>query len=629
MKRAVILETLDALGDAEASEFVRARRETLAALDPLWRVSIRRDVAQRVYRVTSNTRHGDDESHLHRLALIDALGEHVEDADDVEAVREAFDSLRSELPPVGWRRRGPSKLLALLCLSALVVGGGYRWIVPAAYEGLEDDREESPLAFTRGGRPARGSQEMEAVLSGDLVRYARAISETRDEGPEPLDAEALAGRTAALRAGVVEQSREVFDPEVSAHLHALLDQSVAIASAPAYRGPAVDSFIRSVDALNLSFAERGLGYYVDAAVLRRRGSRPDVLFAPFSVRQVSIYRVDEAEIRALQLMPLGTGGFRRSVLGFTRPNIHDALVLLDRTEEWLVSHVFPAIAGRRPVVLFDEATRELEEPWVLEAEAAALTTLRETSAAFGVPEDELVHVGELLARRADRMEEIAALVEEHGITLRPSRRYELDLDPLFAVKRRLLAHQWRPLEHITEELGEPRPVEAFTAALSTMAESTERHEVQHRLDYQRGMLDEVPESLRGRYGSMRNVDGTTRRWTHLVVAELSAYLSQFARSGPLVRYHLVTLARYALDRRLRGKPEREAAFALIVGMTQQLEGAPLSLEPGSIRRPLLTDALLSLLERSDDELHAAAAGLWSEIFGLPLPAMERLSESRH
>src|SRR5690606_31217879 len=135
--------------------------------------------------------------------------------------------------------------------------------------------------------------------------------------------------------------RSALGEEAAASLRTVMDQSRKLKESRDLAG--LDTYLRSVDVFNAALERRQLGYYLDAEVgLGPQGYRLHI--ASFGVERVRWYRAGAARVRVLHLARRDSLNFVHGYLGFTRPHIRDALVLLERVDAWLIETLLPALA---------------------------------------------------------------------------------------------------------------------------------------------------------------------------------------------------------------------------------------------------------------------------------------------
>lgn len=144
-----------------------------------------------------------------------------------------------------------------------------------------------------------------------------------------------------------------------------------------------------------------------------------------------------------------------------------------------------------------------------------------------------------------------------------------------------------------------------------LADSIERHEVQHRLDVVRPLpLPAVVQSL---------FRGTSRRADDLrdaVKNELSGYLAQIARDERMPRTMLTLLLRFALNPRTRGSTEAHVAVITAEELAAELgiRGVTPLVTRGRVDEARLVRAHQELTAVAPGMLRLAARRAWSRLF---------------
>ncbi len=591
-----------------------ARRTCYPRLDPLVRGLVRRRVSTRVASALFETSHGDDEAHVHRLAFLQSLGR-APDPDDRDAVRAVFDEVLGSRPPSApsaWAWRGPVLALGglLLAVAAVLLLAPDHWLDPDLVAPTAD-------AYERGGRPMRAEGDGRELFTEHLPRFSTVLWHAHSGEPRAA-AEALQ-QLESLERSILEDTRDAFGAELASFVGAILAQARTIAERP---GPAaVDSFLRSVDAFNERLAERGLGHYLDAEVLRETATgRNRVYLSTFTVERVVPYRAGDETVRVLWLSRRDGRGFQRAVLGFTRPQVRDALVLVEPIDEWLVHSVLPAMRADAPLRLTDPETRETAPEWLVRAERTAGVEARREVLPLVGHRDRLAEIGRTLIARQELVDGWAERFAGRLRIARP-RAYELDVNAYAPLRGHLLGSEWAQLVRLQDRLEDDELVDARDGLRRALLHSVERHEVQHRIDYATGTLERLPEALARRVG-------TDHDFARRTMAELSAYLSELAREPRLVDLNLALFASHLLNRRRTGTAEAHAGAAVFEGLARRLglDEASAALSAAHPERSEVARLLVRLLELPDDQLSAHAAVLWEELTGRPLPEIERLTE---
>lgn len=609
-----------ALGAEQSAQ--RARVAAYRRVDPLFRNAIRARVTRAVARVALASDHAGDEAHVHRLAYLELAGAAPANPNDRDAVRNAFDAALRAVPERTPARWTPTLLLAGLLLAAAGAAVlGYALTRPEPLRATQPGRRD---AYVYGGRPAPGSAEVTRLLGVELETLARqllVLAELEDEG----ERSALRKRFDHDSAALFTHAGALLGPELASFLRAVLDQALAMTVDPA--SPAEDSFVRSIDAFNAGVAARGLGYYVDGEVVRSHASGAiRVYLASFAVERVSIYRSGKTTLRALLLARLDRQPFTRAALGFTRPQVRDGLVLLSRVEGWLIGSVVPALEEGGSLALIDAASRKYHEPWMDEVERYAAGAVRAECDRLTADVGGYAPLTDALARRRKLLADWRDRFATHGVTVRDPDGYTLVPDDYFSLRATVPGFEWRELEQIADALASPGVKAGYLQLEQAVLASIERHELQHRLDYENGVLERLPIELEQRVGPLEAF-GLQNVLAEHALAELSAYLSELARGPEVVQLNLALFAHHLFDRERLGTPECYAALVVFDGLSRSLglSGEPL-VRGRFVARDQVARVYKKLRATPADELTRAARKLWEELFDRPLPELVLISE---
>lgn len=615
MIRSRVTWALAQLASREDGDLRAARRETYAELDPVFRGLIRGRAERAVAAAMFETTRTDDEAHVHRLATLRAMGQPFGNPDDVEAVEAEFLAKRPTRAP---SRLGPTRAVGAALLLLLVVGGASGYWLTRPPASLHNELARSETAWTEGGRPLAGTLEQHAVFEDALPDYVVAIDafrRARGGADEAREREDLARAAAAG----VAMSDDALGAETTSFLRAVFDQSRDIVANDG--ASASDSHFRSVDALNAAVAELGLGYYVDADVRTDTQGRHRIYLSTFTVERVRFFDTDGGRrVRALRLKRLDRLNFARAVLGFTRPQVQDGLVLLGRIERYLVDAILPALGPDARMPIVDTDTREDSRAlWVDRVEEMAARDAQ--AEAVALTGEGALELGRLFGRRRAILDAWRDRFQNAGLTVTRPTTVDFDMDSYRRLEDRVPVAEWRELSSVASDLRSDVPRAAYRELEERLIESVERHEVQHRLDYESGTLDAIPPALEAMTGPLETELGDNPRASR-AVAELSAYLSELAREPGVVKMNLALLSRHVLARHNWGSPECYAALVIFAGLADALGLAHRPfIEGRRIDRQSVAFAFLEIRERDGAAITAAATELWAELFGRPLPQL--------
>jgi hypothetical protein len=607
------------LGRASVGEERSARTRAYAAIDPLVRGMVRARVVRAVADAMFATERGDDEPHVHRLAWLEAVGQEAEAPNDVERVRAAFTEATRRSARPAFSRLRVSGTLGLVVVLGLVTAGGAWLLRPAP-----DAHLGTPVAtaYRTGGRPLPGLPVTQTFFASVLPDFVVALDALRVARGTPLEREARA-ECERVRDGTLASAREALGTDTTTYLRAVLEQSLEVVSGDG--ALAADSHVRTVDAFNAAVAARGLGYYVDTEVMRMGDGRGRVLLATFAVERVTPYRSGGRRVNALRIRRLDTLNFDRAILGFTRPNIRDGLVLRTRVEDHLVSFVVPALAEGAQMPLADVRAQQRAAPWVARVGAAAGQDARLELRGYVRDAAGLAELGRLLGRRNALFLGWSDALLLEGIRLPLPDRYDLDLERFANIKSLIAPSEWRELEDIQDALSDESMRSLFRAVADPLERSIEHHEVQHRLDFLSGALARLPPEIEAYTGALAAGERRNER-AERTTEETSAYLAELARDPSLVKTKLALVSAFLFREHGWGSAESYAGLVVFEGLARELG---LTHGPLVVRMRIDRDALatlyLALRAKPAPALARAAQRLWERLYARPLPPLEDVS----
>jgi len=377
---------------------------------------------------------------------------------------------------------------------------------------------------------------------------------------------------------------------------------------------AVDAFVRGVQDFDDFLQRRDLPFFVDATVV---GRTHPVLMSSYIEREVELDGGGR-RVRALHLWRLDTLRVQMPVLGYTRPRTPVALVLLDQIETDLVRWVLPALPAGETMDVVDEETEFKGEAWVKDAAASAASILRRH---YGTLDPKMARVGALLARRRALVRKWRASLSGQGLALVIPDRLVPEQDYAKELEIRITRENLREWDALHDELLSADLLAAFARFRDAYTLTIERHEVQHRLDYQKGFspLPEVLARLQGVDNRLDLPEGSTAASAR---AELSSYLAQLAEGGaPLL--DLVLMSRLALNRLSLMSPHSYAAVGALLSVGREFGIDPEAYLSRGIRRRDVAELLTRIGARSAPEISQAATKAYVQCFGEPLVRVTR------
>jgi hypothetical protein len=564
---------------------------------------------------------------------------------DALAVAAAYEAARAHMKPAPRLWWATALLVVGVALGAGV--GGLAALRASRPPQRADAAQRATVppggAYADGGKPdanALVSHALERDVPGYLIALDR-WSQARRKGGDAAEIASIEEALAQARAGALApEVRAAFGERGARCLEDLLARARAAAESPA--GPsgdaAGDALMQSLGALNDALAGAGLGYFVDGDVIERTdGDRRLVIIYTFSVEGVTLFQVSRGttpaalaagddRVRSLHLRRLDHLNWTHTLLGFTRPHLREAVVLLDQVDENLVTYVLPGLGPDASVELFDDDDAAMP-PGAAAVRARAGELVRtEYAAAPGLDRAAAARLGLGLARRRALFDGWQARVRARGITVQEPTTLKIGLDYGKALRGLVPDAELDELTAIDAELGDAHLTEVYAQLREVLVRSVERHEVQHRVDFARDDPGFMPKAL-ARYVGPAERNGEERRHAALARDELSAYLGELARDEQTPRVNLSMLSRFLFKRRMWGTPECYAALVILEGLAAELtipiaNGAGL-LQGGQIDRDALATAYLAITAREGSELRAAARRLWEKLFEGELPGLKR------
>lgn len=628
--------------------------EALAALsrvDPLLRSGARRRLreahADAVLATTRSSQGEQGALHVMRVTYLHAARAvpGPDQIDDAVAVAAAYEEARAHTRPAPRLWWATALLVIGVALGAGV--GGLAALRASRPPQRADAAQRIVVppggAYADGGKPdanARVSHALERDVPGYLIALDR-WSQARRKGGDAAEIASIEEALAQARAGALApEVRAAFGDRAAPCLEDLLLRARTAAESPA--GPigdaAGDALMQSLGALNDALAGAGLGYFVDGDVIERTdGDRRLVIIYTFSVERVTLFKVSRGttpaalsaggddRVRSLHLRRLDHLNWTHTLLGFTRPHLREAVVLLDQVDENLVTYVLPGLGPDASVELFDGDDAAMP-PGAAAVRARAGELVRtEFAAAPGLDRAAAARLGLGLARRRALFDGWQARVRARGITVQEPTTLTIDLDYGKALRGLVPDAELDELKAIDAELGDAHLAEVYAQLREVLVRSVERHEVQHRVDFARDDPGFMPKAL-ARYVGPAERNGEERRHAALARDELSAYLGELARDEQTPRVNLSMLSRFLFKRRMWGTPECYAALVILEGLAAELtipiaNGAGL-LQGGQIDRDALATVYLAITAREGSELRAAARRLWEKLFEGELPGLK-------
>jgi hypothetical protein len=604
----------------------------LSRIDPLLRGSVRRGIQgairEALFATTIPSVHPEGAMHLMRLSYLYASGAlGGVTPDDIEGVNKQYQSLPTAKKPFHfwW----PSLLML-----ALVVGSSvFFWL--SSQERANRLRQDASLrpappplgAFASGGVPSTQDSALYAMFTESVPSYIIALDRThrlQDSADKNAVAQWKEEFESSRKSILSEPIQKALGENGFARLQKILESAEEVSKADSGQAKAsVDAFMESVGAFNDELAALGAGYFIDSDVISSSSGRFAVIYS-FAVENIDLFSIEGNTIRALTLRRIDKLNLSQALLGFTRPQLRDALLLRDQVDDLLVSYVLPGLAPDALISLVDEETEATAPAWQEPAEKRAGQLIRDE---YGKKlESSATQIGDLLNKRRLLFLKWNQTLSSRNIHLSPPDtlvgevNYEEELDG-FVPKAELAE-----LLDIQDKLGSDEAEQVLSLARKLLATSVARHEVQHRADFSRSSVRKTPPALIEFVGMEVSEDGAENKFATQTKDELSAYLGELGRDEITTKVNLTLLSRFLFNRDLWGGAETYVSLVIFqeVGKELGLVVPPL-LENGRIEREKVSSLYLQITDKSPQEIREAAKRAWEKQFGEPLPEMKRAS----
>lgn len=600
----------------------------LRRVDPLLRWVARRRLRREIRRaiLMTDPNSGTDDRHVLRLAFLALADSLPAEADDAADVERAYDGISQRLGPARRTFWWPSAAVLTLLLGSSIFA-----VVSSYLEEGTRKKTRTPFpvgAYARGGRTTTADPVLDKAFGKDLPDFLIALDRLRRAKKKFFSEESIRPFEKDLdaKAGRLE------DPETAKRLGSsaafglqnLIRAARYGASSSSVRRSS-DMITNAVNALNAELMAAGLPYYLDGDLLIHRSGERLVIMYVFHVTWVTRFKASHHTVRALRLRRLDSLNWSHSLLGYTRPEINEALVLLDQVDELLVTYIAPGL-GIGEIPLFDEKSGSEDGSWQKAVSRRAAAVLRmELSTSAGVSGDDCRKLGYLLHRRQKIIEGLHSALKSRGIHFDPPTTMRMEADLRRSLQQYASPHSLAELDAVNLSLSAPSVSRTFDRLHESLVVSVERHEAQHRLDHDLGLLKKQPHRLSILTGPLYSVAGPNR-FAERSRSEFSAYLSELHRDTKTCLTNLTLLSRFLFNRRLWGSVECHAAMAIIEELAEHLKisyGGPL-LSKGEIARERLARLYLDLTARPAAEIRRAAREIWERSLGSELLPLERV-----
>lgn len=384
-----------------------------------------------------------------------------------------------------------------------------------------------------------------------------------------------------------------------------------------------EAFAEAVRAANRALFSRGVGYFFDSYAARFDDDRAEAALYTFRILARQRFVADGKPIDALHLRRVDRLNIVQYLLGYTSKRMDVAVLLVDKLEAEVATRLGPALEPGREMPLHMKEEGEGTTAW-LDVRAKAGQVVREAYyGALPGQQQALSELGELLARRSDLVLDWNQRLEDRGIELREFEDIDVDPDYRDRFQRMTSLEARKVLDDIQRRLETDEHRGLFLRLVERHTRPVELHEVQHRIDYERGDDFEVPAALLEALGIPDSSAHKDSDEVRRIAYELSAYTAELARDPEWARVNLTLLAEHLYDG--SGGAEGWSAVLILEGLARRLALAhdPIVVPGQGADLDRVAALHLVLLSRPGRALSAAAAALWQEWFGEPLVALER------
>jgi hypothetical protein len=380
-----------------------------------------------------------------------------------------------------------------------------------------------------------------------------------------------------------------------------------------------DLYFASVVNLDVAMSRVRAPFFIDADLLPGRGGDAFPMVYSFYVEREDEAVVDSpasTPVRVVFLWRLDPLNISMPFLGYTHPRATAAIVLFDQIETELIELVLPALHPGETVGLLDEKTIDPAAGWQRELEGRAAEIVRGTFAG-DADAPLLARLGELIGRRRAIVRKWKAELPLVGFNLVPPKRLVPEADYAGELRHRAPKATLDEWDDIHDELLRPTNVALFERLRDRFARTTERHEVQHRIDYARGLVP-VPASIVTRLGLDNPLDALPGSFAAHCRDETSAYLAQMADPVDSPSLTLMILSKFLFDRDQWGTAYSCAAVTIFELLSTALalpDAEERLVRNGAVVREALERRLVEITARSQQELHDAARRAWEGAYG--------------
>ncbi len=519
-------------------------------------------------------------------------------------------------------------LVLLAAATVIALGGLYLLWERSKSTAAAEVAALSPAAHPVGGAFAAGGKPQ--VTGPARKVFEEALTEfviELDRWGRSEEAQAGVGedRVRELRATVVGALRKAaVAPPVLDAFEAFIDAAIDTAKVEIEElDEAADGVMDAALLLNDAIATAGLGFFIDVNILSHPGGTRSVLLFSFEVERVVLYRSGGHDVRTLRVRRLDNLNFIYSLLGFTSPRRRDAVVLDNKVDGHLL-RLLPALSKDTHMDPFGLSTKDSETAWFNPTRTLATEIIRKELGGAGG--EDLQTLGELLATRRRIYSRWNELLEARRMSVDEPTSLTIKWDYRSQMEGLVTHAAIKELDGVQKKLAKKDMQQAFYKVQDHFAQSVERHEAQHRLDYAKLYKLPMPPALAAYVGDLPEGLAGQGTLAASALAEMSAYLSELARDPLTPKLNLTLLVRYLFDKGSWGMGESYAALVIVEGMADELGIAHEDfVVRRSINRKTIADVYHKMCEVESAKFRAAASALWARSFETELPTLELIA----
>jgi hypothetical protein len=534
--------------------------------------------------------------HVMRLASLAVAGAELPPANDEPAVATAYAALPPARP-----LRVPVATIAVLAV-VLGAAGTLAYSIATHHSPVHAyvhvAKPESATAYKTGGVPLH-DPKIDGALATPLTDLVVAAARTKDDG-----AITFAAPLAALRAIDLGHGKPLAD----AWHHALDAYAKAITDAQAGETRRDEIDLReAVRGLTEQFAAAGLGYFLEG-----RFKDGYAVVQAYRVEDVAFEYTNGAPRRVLSISQLDHLNTAYAVLGMDNEDVGDPVIHLERIDEYVASSELPVLAPDAPYPLAEQTWLDTPQGKALAA-AAGIAVRREYAAALGADAAAGTQIAKLLVERGDIIDQWRDHLGRKDVVFSRTDDLFVPDELLKALDGHVPNYQLERVRAIDDVLAELDAARVHARIHDLVALTVRRHESQHDFDFDRAAELRYPAQLETFLGPATDGDGEPVPIVDSARHELSAYLSQIINDPLTPHAALWHLAEQVFEEH-SGGGELYAGVVTLLGIAKQLG---IDTSGRHFDRDTLAPIALRIAALSDDQLRAAAAATWRELFGEP------------